>query len=77
MSADTKETSTEDVSCQAPAFRKLTIVVRWKRIWQHGIVVAMRDREPLQIPFRVAVAVTFDQQQIEEDGSAITGSTSI
>jgi DNA-directed RNA polymerase subunit RPC12/RpoP len=77
VSADTKETSTEDVSCQAPAYRKLTVVVRWKRIWQHGIVVAVRDGEPLHIPFRVAVGVTFDQQQIEEDGSSTTGPTSI
>ena len=77
MSADAKETSTEEVSCQAPAYRKLTVVVRWKRIWQHRIVVAMRDGEPLHIPFRVAVAVTFDQQQIEEDGPAMTGATSV
>jgi hypothetical protein len=33
--------------------------------------------EPLHIPFRVAVGATFDQQQIEEDGSSTTGPTSI
>jgi hypothetical protein len=61
----------------APPYRKLTVVVRRKRIRQQGIVVAMRDGEPLHTPFRVAVAVTFDQQQIEEDGSAAAESTSI
>ncbi len=77
VSADTKETSTEDVSCEAPPYRKLTVILRWRRIWQHGIVVAVRDGEPLHIPFCVAVGVTFDQQQIEEEGSAPTESTSI
>jgi hypothetical protein len=77
VSADTKETSTEEVSCQVPAYRKLTVVVRWKRIWQHGIMVGTRDGVPLHVPFRVAVGVTFDQQQIEENGAATAGSASI
>lgn len=75
ISQDTKETSTEDVSCQVPAHRKLTIVVRWKRIWQHGFVVVSQNGVPLRIPFRVAVGMTFDQEQIEE-GEESTGAFS-
>lgn len=32
VSEDTKETTTETVTCEVPAWRKLTVVVRWKRI---------------------------------------------
>jgi hypothetical protein len=67
ISEDTKESSTEEISCEVPAHRKLTVIVRWKRIWQHGFVVLTRDDITLRVPFRVAVGVTFDQQQIEEE----------
>lgn len=65
MSQDTSETCTEEVSCEVPAHKKVTIAVRWKRIWQHGFVRATRNGTPLQIPFRVAVGVNFDQQQTD------------
>jgi hypothetical protein len=66
VSQDAKETCTEEVSCQVEPRAKVTIVVRWKRIWQHGFVEALQDGAPLHIPFRIAVGMTFDQQQIEE-----------
>lgn len=77
VSEDTKQTSSEDVSCQVPAHCKLTVVVRWKRIWQHGFVLLTRNDQTLHIPFRVAVGVTFDQQLIEEDGGAAAGESSV
>ena len=75
VSEDSKESSSEDVSCQVPAHCKLTVVVRWKRIWQHGFVLVTRDALTLRIPFRLAVGVTFDQQQIEQtaDGTSDIG----
>jgi hypothetical protein len=66
LSQDTKETCTEEMSCEVAAYKKLTIAVHWKRIWQHGFVHASQKGTPLQIPFRVAVGMTFDQQQIDE-----------
>lgn len=62
------------MSCQIPAHCKLTVVVRWKRIWQHGYIVATRDGVQLHIPFRVAIGMTFDQQLIQEGGDDAAGS---
>jgi hypothetical protein len=67
VSQDTKETCTEEISCEVAAYKKLTIAVHWKRIWQHGFIHAAQNVTRLQIPFRVAVGMTFDQQQIDEE----------
>jgi predicted RNA-binding Zn-ribbon protein involved in translation (DUF1610 family) len=75
VSEDTKETSTEEVSCQVPAHRKLTVLVSWKRIWQHGFVQLSRGGVPVKIPFRIAVGVTFDQTQIEDGDDKASGPT--
>src|ERR1700686_629398 len=73
VSQGTKETVTEEVGCQVPGHTRTTIVVQWKRIWQHGLVHAERSGVRLHIPFRVAVGLTFDQQQI--DGEYTRSST--
>ena len=73
VSEDTKETCREEVSCQVPAHTKLTVVVRWKRIWQHGLVQTAQGAVSLDIPFRVAVGLTFDQQQIDEASVNVVG----
>ena len=65
VSRDTKETCAEEVSCEAPGRSILTIVVRWKRIWQHGYVEVSRPDAKIRIPFRVTVGMTFDQRQID------------
>jgi hypothetical protein len=39
-------------------------VVRWKRIWQHGYIRLVRQAWKCG-SFRVAVGMTFDQEQIE------------
>jgi hypothetical protein len=65
VSQETKETVIEEVSCQVPARTMTTLVVRWKRIWQHGLIHTEQDGVRLHIPFRVAVALTFDQQQVD------------
>jgi hypothetical protein len=65
-----KETATEEVSCTVSGHQKLTVVVRWKRILQHGFIQATQSGLPLRIPFQIAVGMTFDQQQIEESDAA-------
>jgi DNA-directed RNA polymerase subunit RPC12/RpoP len=65
VSQGAKETVTEEVSCQVPPRTMTTVVVRWKRIWQHGLVHILQGGVKLHIPFRVAVDLTFDQQQID------------
>jgi hypothetical protein len=65
-----KETATKEVSCTVSGHQKLTVVVRWKRILQHGFIQATMIGLPLRIPFYIAVGVTIDQQQIEESDAA-------
>ena len=68
---------TEEVSCQVPARTKTTLVVRWKRIWRDvGLVHTEQDGVRLHIPFRVAVALTFDQQQLDGELGVARISTS-
>jgi len=65
-----RETSTEEVSCQAAAHQSLLVIVKWKRIWQHGYLT-IEGREPMvRVPFRVVVGATFDQQQIDGTDAA-------
>ena len=70
VSDNTKETSSEEVSCEIPARCKLTVVVRWKRIWQEGFIIWAKGGSSVNIPFRVAVGVTFDQELIQEGGES-------
>ena len=70
VSQDTKEVCSEEVSCRVPARTKLTILVQWKKIWQHGFVQKIGGGAAVRVPFRVAVGMTFDQKQIEDDAKA-------
>ena len=65
VSQETKETCSEQVTCDIAKHTRLTVVVRWKRIWQHGHIRLTREGAEVRIPFRVAVGMTFDQEQIE------------
>ena len=65
VSHETKETCSEQVSCNVDARTRLTVVVRWKRIWQHGYIRLVRQGTEVRIPFRVAVGMTFGQEQID------------
>ena len=72
-SNQSKETCSEQVTCEVQAHTRLTVVVRWKRLWQHGHVLVQRAGQELRIPFRVVVGVTFDQEQIEGSETATSG----
>lgn len=67
ISEGTTENYTEEVQVEVPESKKLKIIFTWKRIWQHGII-KFRDQnnQVFDVPFQVAVGVTFDQSQIDE-----------
>lgn len=65
VSHETQETCSEQVTCTVEPRTRLTVVVRWKRIWQQGHIRMTRSGNEVRIPFRVAVGMTFDQEQIE------------
>ena len=67
ISEESQETYAEEVELDVPAATHLTVYFQWKRIWQCGFIqFRNQNNEEWQVPFRVAVGVTFDQQQVDE-----------
>lgn len=59
-----KQVYTEQVTLNVPANCRLRLSIVWKRVWQHGLVTFRHsDGSQLQIPFQIAVGLTFDQKQ--------------
>ena len=67
VSEESREICSEEVMVQVPGKTRLSVVFEWKRIWQCGLI-RFRDQDgrDSQVPFRIAVGVTFDQLQIDE-----------
>jgi hypothetical protein len=64
VSSDIRETHAEEITLQVPAGSCVQLSLRWKRIVQHGFVrVQDESGNVVEIPFKVGIAVTFDQIQ--------------
>jgi hypothetical protein len=58
---------TEDIVLNIPPNTKLRVVFQWKRIWQRGLLaLAFNNGQIVTAQFRVVIAVTFDQVQLDE-----------
>jgi len=67
LSNETKEICSEEVEIEVPAFTKLSVIFKWKRIIQRGfILVRNQNNIEVKIPFQVIVGVTFDQRHVDE-----------
>lgn len=67
ISEEVKETYLDEVEVEVSGFTKLSLAFHWKRIWQHGFIrLCTQNDKELNIPFRIAVGITFDQLQIDE-----------
>jgi len=56
----------ETVTINVPAHTSTRLVLTWKRLWQHGVVrVTGADGPATELPFQVAVGLTFDQSQVD------------
>ena len=67
ITEETTENYTEEVEVEVPGSKKLKIIFTWKRILQHGIIKFQdQNNQVFDVPFQVAVGVTFDQTQIDE-----------
>lgn len=67
VSEGKKENYTEEVQVEVSGYKKLKVIFTWKRIWQHGVIkFRHQDNTEFDVPFQVAVEVTFDQSQIDE-----------
>lgn len=67
LSSTLKQTYEEEISIVVPPRSRLTLVFHWKRLWQCGTIQAYRANELLvEVPFKIAVGLTFDQTQSED-----------
>ncbi len=56
----------EEISITVPPRSAVTLILAWKRIWQAGTIDAVApDGHHHTLPFRAAIALTFDQRQTE------------
>jgi hypothetical protein len=58
-----KETKREEVSIKILPRTSVVVLVKWKKIWQNGIVNVIRNENNIWIPYRVFREVTFDLEQ--------------
>jgi hypothetical protein len=66
LSSETEQVLEQTLQVTVPAHRKITIRLHWKQIWQEGqITVRFSDGTTAQIPYRAAVDVGFDQENIQ------------
>lgn len=67
VSGETRQTYAEEITLNVPARTKLCVVLHWKRIWQQGFLVLKSGSGQIaQLPFQIAVGITFDQVQADE-----------
>lgn len=66
--ASTKQEFSEEITITVPERTSVRLVLRWKRIWQRGVVrVTEADGVVYDVPFQVVVNITFDQSQHDAD----------
>jgi hypothetical protein len=61
ISEDRREEFAEELSVEVEPGAAVTVVLDWKRLWQHGVVHALFQGRQIEIPFCVAIGITFDQ----------------
>ena len=60
-SVNHREEFAEELSVEVEPGASVTIVLAWKRLWQHGVAHVLFQGRQVEVPFQVAVGVTFDQ----------------
>jgi hypothetical protein len=67
LSKQEQERHIEEFEVVVPPHTKAIIVLEWKRIWQHGkIIFSNPNNMQVEVPFAVAVGITFNQIQADE-----------
>jgi hypothetical protein len=51
----------QSIELDVPARTKLIVTLRWKRIWQDGYLVITQGTSTVEVPYRVAVQLSYDQ----------------
>ncbi|MBG6133973.1 hypothetical protein [Longispora fulva] len=64
IGSSVRELTEEEIILVVPPRRTVRLLLRWKRVWQHGLVrVSNSGGGSVEVPFRALVGVTFDQLQ--------------
>lgn len=61
ISANRREEFAEEIGVEIEPGADVTVIFSWKRIWQHGVAHVLTQGGEVNVPFRMAVGVTFDQ----------------
>ena len=56
----------EEIEISIPGRAAVEVRLHWKRIWQHGVAIAMYSSGyAIRTPFRVVAGITFDQEIVD------------
>jgi hypothetical protein len=61
ISVSRREEFAEEIGVEIDPGADVTVNLAWKRIWQHGLARVLAQGSEANVPFRMAVGVTFDQ----------------
>lgn len=61
ISVSRREEFAEEIGVEIEPGADVTVILTWKRIWQHGLAHVLTQGRQADMPFRMAVGVTFDQ----------------
>ncbi|WP_148042996.1 hypothetical protein [Methylocystis hirsuta] len=63
INENTRETKKEEITLKIPPRTHVVLYVKWKKIWQNGLIKVLRNEDVILIPFHVCKEVTFDLEQ--------------
>lgn len=67
LSNEVRQTFSEEIGLTVPARTKIRLTIQWKRIWQRGFVRIQHGPDRvIEVPFQMAVGLTFDQSQVDD-----------
>jgi hypothetical protein len=61
ISVSRREEFAEEIGIEIEPGADISVILTWKRIWQHGFAHVLTQDSQANAPFRMAVGVTFDQ----------------
>ncbi len=67
LTTEDRKSYSEELTIEVAAKTKVQIVLKWKQLWQCGVVLVRsgQDGAEVQVPFKVCIGPTFDQCQID------------
>ena len=61
VSTGSREEFVEEIGVEVEPGTAVTVVLAWKRLWQHGVVHVLSRGSQVEVSFRLAAGITFDQ----------------